>query len=478
MATNANDREHKRLKMVPLGVHRDLFGRLLSVPNFLDRWSAFFASMRLSVVLILVTAATSIVGTIIPQNLSVEKYRQLYDVQVFRVLAALGLFDIFHSVWFQSLLVLLTINILVCSFRRLPTVWRIVFPGKRRVKRTDISKLSAKKEISSNRSLKQVERISTEVAGKWGGYEIRYTDLGFEIFTQKGRWTRLGVYAVHLSIVLVLLGGVWGALLGYEGHALIVEGMTADTIKLQGSDDTKKLDFGIKCMDFDIGRYESGAPKSYRSAVTLLSQDKVIKYKDIRVNSPLIYNGIKISQFGYGTVAPNEVDFSFKSKQSGLVYDRKLQVGMSFDIPEGLGRFRVESIVNAYKVNGRNLGEAVVASLFHEGEAPKKIVLPFRYQQFDQMRKDTVSIAATGFTPRYYTVLGVSKDPGTPIVYSGFVLLIAGCWVTFFMSHQKMGLKATAGPQGITILVAGTANKNRYAIEDRINDAVTRLEDN
>ena len=40
--------------------------------------------------------------------------------------------------------------------------------------------------------------------------------------------------------------------------------------------------------------------------------------------------------------------------------------------------------------------------------------------------------------PRFYTGLQVNRDPGVWVVYSGFILMIIGCYITFFMSHQQI----------------------------------------
>ncbi len=42
------------------------------------------------------------------------------------------------------------------------------------------------------------------------------------------------------------------------------------------------------------------------------------------------------------------------------------------------------------------------------------------------------------FEQAYYTGLQVTKDPGVWYVYAGFILMILGCWVTFFMSHRSV----------------------------------------
>ncbi|MBW2621009.1 MAG: cytochrome c biogenesis protein ResB, partial [Deltaproteobacteria bacterium] len=69
--------------------------------------------MKLTVILLLSLAVTSIVGTIIPQNENPAAYFRAYGEFVYKLFDLLGIFDMYHSWWFQFLLLLLTINIVV-----------------------------------------------------------------------------------------------------------------------------------------------------------------------------------------------------------------------------------------------------------------------------------------------------------------------------------------------------------------------------
>ena len=57
----------------------------------------FFTSIKLTVVLLLTLAVTSIGGTLIPQNADPAAYVQAYGEFAFRLFSTLGLFDMYHS---------------------------------------------------------------------------------------------------------------------------------------------------------------------------------------------------------------------------------------------------------------------------------------------------------------------------------------------------------------------------------------------
>ena len=86
----------------------------------------FFKSVKLTVIILLSLAATSIIGTVIHQNESPAAYFQAYGEFLYRFFSVLDIFDMYHSWWFRSMIVLITINIIVCSLNRFPSVWRIV----------------------------------------------------------------------------------------------------------------------------------------------------------------------------------------------------------------------------------------------------------------------------------------------------------------------------------------------------------------
>ena len=61
-------------------------------------------------------AALSVIGTLIPQNAPEQAYLQRYSQETYHILKGLGLFDMYHSWWFIAVLALLAIN--VCRLHR------------------------------------------------------------------------------------------------------------------------------------------------------------------------------------------------------------------------------------------------------------------------------------------------------------------------------------------------------------------------
>ena len=458
----------------------------------------FFVSVRLTVVLLLSLAATSIIGTIIPQNESPEAYFHTYGSFFYRLFDLLDIFDMYHSWWFQLLLILLVLNIVVCSIDRLSATWKIIFPKKTSFKLASFQKLKNKEEFTSKKTPADLESdYSAVVSSAFGKHRVEKTDGGFCIFAEKWRWTRLGVYVVHLSIIFLIAGAIIGSIFGFEGFVAIPEGETVDQIRLRNSNKLHKLDFSIRCDDFDLSFYKNGAPKEFRSSLTILKNDKEILKRDIIVNDPLRYAGINIFQSSYGELrperpaqeeefSPDDIYLNFSIGSSGMVYKRKAEIGKPINIPEGKGKFVLMEFKPSADFMGQNIGQALIGILTPPDAEPRNVLLPIHFPNFDKMRKGEVVISIvhqhnetvapqTPAEKRYYTGLQVTKDPGVWVVYAGFIIMIAGIIITFFMSHQRLCVEVIRKGKKSRVMVAGTANKNKFGMERKLQKIAGQL---
>jgi len=467
-----------------------------SSSDFLNQAWKFFTSVRLTVVLLLSLAITSIVGTLIPQNESPEAYRQAFGDFLYRLFQVLDLFDMYHSWWFQLLLLLLTANVVICSLDRFSTTWKIV---TRRNPGFNLARFRSNKNKVDMRDSRAPETLLPEAESLLKRH-FRYrvtetTDDGFVLCAEKWRWTRLGVYIVHSSVVFLLIGGLIGSLFGFEGYVNIAEGESVSEVRLRNSNAVIPLDFAIRCDDFNVSFYDSGMPKEYRSRLTILEQGEPVLEKAIVVNSPLRYKGINIFQSSYGelpgtTAGPPETfTLSFTSKETGMIYSRKASIGQKIPLPEELGELEIQGFVPTFDFRGTDIGATLVGTLIQKDGSQVELVLPLRFPSFDKMspmfnpdRSDAVFISVESVEQRqgsagkrYFTGLQVTRDPGVPVVYAGFILIILGCIVTFFMSHQRVCIEATRDGGRSRVMVSGIANKNKLGMQRKVKAMGKRL---
>ena len=300
--------------------------QVIATDPFSKIWN-FFTSVKLTIVLLLSLATTSIIGTLIPQNEDPQAYFQAFGGVLYKLFNLLDLFDMYHSWWFQLLIVLLTTNIIICSIDRMSSNRRILFVRNPSFNLSRFRNIKHRQTISDARSPQQLKDIYQNfISRSFRHCRIEATESGFAVFGEKGRWTRFGVYTVHLSVVLLLVGGLIGSFFGFDGYVNIGEGESAQSIRLRNKPQMQQLGFTIQCDDFDVSFYDTGAPKEFRSSLTILDQGRPVIKKDIIVNDPLRYKGISIYQASYGSLPSNEVVLSFTSHKSGMTFKENAKI--------------------------------------------------------------------------------------------------------------------------------------------------------
>lgn len=438
----------------------------------------FFASVRLTVYTLVILALTSIIGTIVLQNGSPQDYLRLYGPGMTNLIQVLQIDDMYHAWWYLLLLLLLCINIVVCSVERLSKTWKIIFPDKISVNPARFSTLKNRENLTLSREMGGAAASLEAFLSKKVGPVIRKeTGEGLVLYAEKGRWTRLGVYVVHASVILLLAGALIGALFGFKASLRLDEGASATTVFDAKTRTPIELPFTVRCNEFEVKFYDTGAPEEFRSSLTILENGQESFTTDIRVNHPLRYKGINLFQSSYGTASPSQAVFE--------ITDNATQESTTYTIEKGgtvqlgdRGEFRFEGFIPHFDFRGHNLGEAFVGRISLKGEESFQIALPTKFPTFDKMRKGEFSVKVTSFKQAYYTGLQVTKDPGVWYVYAGFILMILGCWVTFFISHQSYCIGLEKGEGGTTrVWLSGKANRNAHGMTLKIRKLATQLKE-
>jgi cytochrome c biogenesis protein len=292
----------------------------------------------------------------------------------------------------------------------------------------------------------------------------------------------------------LLVGALVGSRFGFEGYANIVEGERTNTHQLHDSVQKVTLPFSIQCDEFEVTFYEGGRrPKEFRSSLSIIGGDgRTIRRKDIRVNDPLRCRGINIFQSSYGETGAttagvdpsqplrSDLELNFHSAASGMIYSQTTAMGKTIDLPEGLGSFKLERYEPAAEFKGMAVGPSLLGILTPKDGPSETVLLPLNHPGFDGMRRGAVVISVANIAPtvkpQYYTGLMITKDPGVGLVYLGFVLMIVGCAVTFFMSHRRLVVEVQPVSGGVNVMVSGTANKNKVGFKQKIRELAEQLE--
>jgi len=79
--------------------------------------------------------------------------------------------------------------------------------------------------------------------------------------------------------------------------------------------------------------------------------------------------------------------------------------------------------------------------------------------------------AFTDFTARFYTGLQVGSDPGVPLVWAGFLLILAGFAAVFLEVHRRVWIRIAPSAEGGEVLIAADPGNNRKGFEERLDKA-------
>jgi len=274
--------------------------------GIIDATWRLLSSTRFAVVLLVLIAAASLSGAFIPQQPAQPELQQMasrWGEATVSFLKALNLFDLYHSKWFRGLLALLCVSIFVCSLDRLPRSWKLIkkkdpVPGSGDPERLRISygfDYGTEQEIA-------LEKVKNWLAAKKWKFETEARGENLFFFVNRGAYSRLGVYVVHFSVILIVLGALLGNIAGFRGTLPILEGDTADSFYMENPSGwiEKPLGFQVKCEKFTFSLHpETGMPGNYQSDLVIFDSGKKVDEVKLRVNHPYEYKGISLYQSSY-----------------------------------------------------------------------------------------------------------------------------------------------------------------------------------
>jgi cytochrome c biogenesis protein len=427
----------------------------------------FFSSVKLALFTLGCLAVTSILGTVIPQQESVELYVSKYGPKTATFLQVFDITDMYSSWWFLSLLGLLTANLIVCSIDRFPRAWRQIHADNLEAPMSRINKCRLSASLHSRYTpAETVPKLHHILSSNGWKTESRNRDEQVLLFSQKMPWSRTGVYLVHISILVIFIGAGYGQLNGFKGGIMLPELESSTVIYPFQDNQPIDLGFEIRCERFDIEFYPNTMPKEYRSKLTVLENNEVVLQKDIVVNDPLKYKGITFYQSSYQGFR----NFIFNiADQDGASTLLTGEFQKELFWPEKNVRF---GIINLEALQDRVVRMKI---WFNDGTGPASEFWMNAAEQVEIERPDTTYLFSA--KQRYATGLQVAKDPGVWIVYFGCGLMLAGLCIAFFLSHKRIWLIVSQQNSQTIVDLRGTANKNKanFAIQfEKLSEALEK----
>jgi cytochrome c biogenesis protein len=291
--------------------------------------------MRIAVSLLTVLGIASIIGTVLKQNEPYSNYIIQFGQFWFAFFEGLGLYDVYHSVWFLAILLFLVASTSLCVYRNGPLMLRELRAWREHATEKSLRSFSHQNEYRTTSDADEIRRrLSQFLTARGFRFKTIKHKNGSQLIAAKaGSFQRLGYIFTHSAIVIICIGGLLDGnvpfkvqeLLGYKkvetldipesevptvsrlttanpsfrANMTLKEGANSNVAYMLVRDGylVQELPFTVALKDFRIEHYATGQPKSFESDLVITDPDlKQPLQHTISVNHPLIYKGIAIYQ--------------------------------------------------------------------------------------------------------------------------------------------------------------------------------------
>jgi cytochrome c biogenesis protein len=447
-----------------------------------------FTSVKLTLGLLIALAITAILGTVIPQQEGAMELAERLSPGLVSLLSSLQLFDMYHSIWFRLIIGTLALNLIICSLDRFPAALKRFQATPKLDRSKPFDDLPSHRNFSAAGKIDEVLTLTVGILkAKYKRIHQKESEEGIVLYAEKGRLSHLGVYLVHLSVLIILIGSIVGSLFGFEAYVNIPEGESINKVRLRKSQVDRSLPFDVRCDRFLVEFYDNGAPKEYRSDLAFTADGKDALQGPLRVNHPITFEGITFYQASYGSMPGNRAQISIRREGDPANATLEVEIERPYDLPGRGGQFMIFEARADFMKMGPAVqmavrppeGEEVRFWVFKNNDLIKERFPGFfeRFPKFNPGAYKPYLFSLESIEARYYTGLQVSRDPGVLLVWTGFFLIMIGLFMTFFTSHRSVWIQIAKTKRGLDVRVAGRANKNPVGIErelDRIASKIKR----
>ncbi|ADR18398.1 cytochrome c biogenesis protein ResB [Calditerrivibrio nitroreducens] len=449
--------------------------------KILDIFSSVKLTLWLMVLIIILSSIGSFISVSNPDSGIlglVSKLTGMGHQDVMAIFDKMGLLDAYHSSLFIGMLILFTINLTVCTFYKLPNILKFL-KSEVKVNKAVFEKQGCIK-IEKDIDVKSLKDRLDEIFKRYKIAEERDGDKYF--FTaEKGGFSRVGVYVVHLGIIVILISGILGGIFGYNGKIAILEGDTDDTIILKDNK-TLKLPFNIKLNEFSVSYYDNSTKaKEYKSEIIISKKDKPDEAFVVGVNKQAKYENLKIYQASYGFYPSKDVTFRFLFKANGV--EKKIQVKMdevyrinenlSFAVRDFAPSLSLDSEGRLINLNDMMVNPAVVVEFFVDNESKGSVPILANYQQtgiFDGFELHFLKAYGVQFS-----VFSINYNPVINLIYIGFIILSVGIFISFSTEHQLVYIRITPVQDRSVVELCGYKHRFKKDVARMLNEIADKI---
>lgn len=402
-------------------------------PKFIwRRFVGIIANLKLAIILLLAIAIVSISGTVIEQAETLSFYQQnypespaLYGFLTWKVILAWGLNHVYSTWWYLSLLIFFGASLTACTFTRQLPALKAARKWKFYQKPKQYEKLALSTELEQGSITALIPLLEQQNYQVWQEENTLYA--------RKGIVGRIGPIIVHIGMLIVLAGGMWGIFTGFFAQESIPSG---DTFAIQNiielgpfGKNQLPTDWSVKVNRFWIDYTENGDIDQFYSDLSVVGNDgSEIKRETIRVNKPLRYDGVTFYQTNW-SIAAAKVQLN-NSPIFRLPVAKLDTLGMG-DIWGTWIPTKPDMSTGVSMLIKDLQGTALIYN--QQGDLTSAIRIG-QSIEIDGINLKLIDIIGS-------TGLQIKADPGVPIVYTGFALLMIGVVMSYFSHSQIWALE-------------------------------------
>ena len=288
-------------------------------------------SVRFALLLLAAVAVAALLGVVFPQApdavrstpASFDAYVQFQRsrYQIFTpLLRDLDLFTVFHSYWFNGLVIVLLFAVAVCTANRIPPIVRSVRWPTKRVNDRYFETAHHRASFSTPADAQQLVRALRR--NHYAVTETRREGDAIYLFADKFSWTHYGTFISHLALILFLAGAVVTKVIGFSGEIVIPEGRTEPVFATIHAGQMQ-----VESIHAAEDTNAQGMITRYHSELAVFKNGKQICRGVSTVNDPMYCNGYVFHQTNF---SPYGVELRVKDVTSGqVVYDEVTDLGIA-----------------------------------------------------------------------------------------------------------------------------------------------------
>jgi len=411
-----------------------------------QRFFRSIADLRFAIAILLIIALSSIIGTVIEQDQSIEFYKLNYPLtnRVFGFLSwdlilKLGFDHVYKTWWFLVFILLFGTSLFTCTIlQQLPSL-----------------KISRRCQFFRTSQQFQRLKIATTLNNN-NFYQLLFKikKTNYSIFHQKnivyaykGLIGRIAPIIVHFSMILILIGTIVGSVNGFKAQEIVpkTESFHIQNI-LNNGQLTRIPKVSTRVNDFWITYTKQKTVNQFYSDISILNVDgNEIERKTIFVNSPARYKGINYYQTDWNLIGLRIQDQNSQISQYPLINLGDLQnkiwitwVPSNLEFRQGILILidNLQGYCSIYNELGQFLGNL---------ELNEQFTATFPISLID-------ILSSTG--------LQIKTDPGIPLIYTGFFFLMISTLISYITYSQIWVIKNNK-----EIFIGGNTTRGTFEFE-------------